>query len=197
MSSLISSSFTIPALLLYILIFFFYSNISKGLGKKAFYLQMRRFLPCILAVTFPPLLFNTTIISQHFIIPILIGTAWIITYPTLYFLTNKTKSVSFSYHLDIVFGLYLTTFLISLQILLQIYSFYNQLVVFILSLLEFILLLIPITQYIYFFLYGTCISSTGMMALQQTDKNEALEFLNFLSTKLKLFTFFIIFFSFL
>lgn len=193
MSSLISSSFTIPALLLYILIFFFYSNISKGLGKKAFYLQMRRFLPCILAVTFPPLLFNTTIISQHFIIPILIGTAWIITYPTLYFLTNKTKSVSFSYHLDIVFGLYLTTFLISLQILLQIYSFYNQLVVFILSLLEFILLLIPITQYIYFFLYGTCISSTGMMALQQTDKNEALEFLNFLSTKLKLFTFFIIF----
>ena len=73
--------------------------------------------------------------------------------------------------------------------LLQIYSFYNPITLFILTLLEFTLLLIPIFQYIYFLLYNSCISATGMMALQQTDKNEALEFLAAISNKMKFFTF--------
>lgn len=186
MSLLTNSSFTIPTLVLYTLIFIFYSNISKGLGNKAFYLQMRRFFPCILAVTFPPILVDNTIISQDFIAPLLVGFSWIITYPTLYFLTNKTRSVSFSYHLDIVFGLYLTSFFISWQILLQIYSLYNIFTLFLLSFLEYILLLIPIFQCGYFLLYGSCISATGMMAFQQTDKNEALEFFTTITLKFKI-----------
>lgn len=189
MSSLTDFPFIISTLISYVLIFIFYSNISKGLGNKAFYLQMRRFLPCVISVTLPPSLIDTTLISQQFTVPVLIGAFWIITYPTLYFLTNKKRSVSFSYHLDIVFGLYLISFFISWQMLLQIYSFYNPITLFILTLLEFTLLLIPIFQYIYFLLYNSCISATGMMALQQTDKNEALEFLAAISNKMKFFTF--------
>lgn len=113
MSSLTDFPFIISTLISYVLIFIFYSNISKGLGNKAFYLQMRRFLPCVISVTLPPSLIDTTLISQQFTVPVLIGAFWIITYPTLYFLTNKKRSVSFSYHLDIVFGLYLISFFIS------------------------------------------------------------------------------------
>lgn len=180
--------FLLTTVSIYILVFSFYANISKGLGNKAFFLQLRRFIPCILAVTVPPFLIKKSILSLDFLIPTILGIAWIITYPTLYFFTNKNRSVSFSYHLDIVFGLYLISFFVSLQIFLQISSLYNYLTIFLISIFEFILLLIPISQYIFFILYGECISTTGMMAIQQTDRHEALEFLTTLPLKLKIIT---------
>lgn len=52
--------------------------------------------------------------------------------------------------------------------------------------LEFCLLLVPVFQLAYYNIYQECISESGMMAVQQTDKNEALEFLFALPIKTKL-----------
>lgn len=182
----LTNYFTISTILLYIAIFLFYAKISKGLGNKAFYLQMRRFLPCILAVTLPPYLADTSLLSSAFIAPLLVGIAWIITYPTLYFMTYKNSAVSFSYHFDIVIGLYLSSFFICLSILCAHFHIMSLPVIILFTVLEFILLLIPVFQLSYYSIYHACLSETGMMAVQQTDKNEALEFLYALTWKTKI-----------
>lgn len=186
MLSWLTNYFTISTILLYIAIFLFYAKISKGLGNKAFYLQMRRFLPCILAVTLPPYLADVSILSSAFAAPILVGIAWIVTYPTLYFMTYKNSAVSFSYHFDIVIGLYLSSFFICLSILCAHFHIMSLPVIILFTVLEFILLLIPVFQLSYYSIYHACISETGMMAVQQTDKNEALEFLYALPWKTKI-----------
>ena len=71
--------FLLTTVSIYILVFSFYANISKGLGNKAFFLQLRRFIPCILAVTVPPFLIKKSILSLDFLIPTILGIAWIIT----------------------------------------------------------------------------------------------------------------------
>lgn len=188
MLSWLNNSFTISTLLLYTFIFIFYAKISRGLGNKAFYLQMRRFLPCILAVTLPPFLAGTSLFSLYFIAPLLVGLAWIITYPTLYFMTYKNNSVSFSYHFDIVFGLYIASLFISLYILCTSFYILSLPLVIFFTIIEFILLLIPIFQLVYYSIYNACIAETGMMAAQQTDTNEALEFLSAIPLKTKIFS---------
>lgn len=188
MLSWLNNTFTISTILLYIFIFIFYAKISKGLGNKAFYLQMRRFLPCILAVTLPPFLAGLSPLSLPFLAPLLTGVAWIVTYPALYFITYKNNSVSFSYHFDIVVGLYLTSFLISSYILCAYFAIFSLPFVILFTLIEFILLLIPLFQLVYYSIYGSCITETGMMAVQQTDNDEALEFLSALPLKTKIFS---------
>lgn len=188
MLSWLNNSFTISTLLLYTFIFIFYTKISKGLGNKAFYLQMRRFFPCILAVTIPPFLVGISLFSLYFLAPLLVGLAWIITYPTLYFTTYKNNSVSFSYHFDIVFGLYIASLFISLYILCASFYILTLPIIIFFTIMEFIFLLIPISQLIYYSIYNVCIEETGMMAAQQTDLNEALEFLSAIPLKIKIFS---------
>ena len=182
----LNNSFTISTILLYIFIFIFYAKFSKGLGNKAFYLQMRRFLPCIIAVTLPPFLSSQELLSISFAAPLLTGIAWIFTYPTLYFLTYKNNSVSFSYHFDIVVGLYITSLFITLYILCSHFNIFTLPLIILFTSLEFCLLLFPVFQLAYYNIYQECISESGMMAVQQTDKNEALEFLFALPIKTKL-----------
>ena len=151
------NAYIIVILLLYILSYCFYLLISRGLGHKAEYLQLRRFIPCAILAVLPSALSNLNLLSPIFISSFLVGLLWIITYPLLFFLTYHKNSSDFGFHLDIVFGLYIIGWLTGLKILIINFNLIPVITMPIISTIEFVILLIPIAQLVYYFLYGSCI----------------------------------------
>lgn len=161
---------------IYFLSYLFYINISHGLGRKAEFLQLRRFLPCAILAVLPCYLAQIPLISSQFLISFIIGIMWIITYPILYYATYHKNSFDFGYHLDIVFGLYIIGWLTSLKILVQYFDILPNTFMLLISILEFAIALIPILQWIYFYIFKTSINENALSALLQTDCNESIEF---------------------
>ena len=161
---------------LYVLPYIYYVSVSHGLGHKAEYLQLRRFLPCAILSVLPVTLANIPLTSPLFLTSFVTGLAWIITYPLFYFLTYRKNSSDFGFHLDVVFGLYIISWLTSLKILVITYNFATFITIPIITTIEFIIFLIPFSQWIYYYLYRSCITEDGMMMIQETNYNEIIEF---------------------
>ena len=140
-------------LILYFTSYFFYIYFSHGLGHKAAYLQLRRFLPCAILAVLPIYLTLSPIISKPYLISMGIGLLWIVTYPLLYFFTYNKSSSDFGFHFDIVFGLYFIGWSISLKLLLNYFDFFHTFTIFILSLFEVTIFSIILFQWIYYSIY--------------------------------------------
>ena len=178
------TNYLITILSIYMLSYIFYISVSHGLGRKAEYLQLRRFIPCAILAILPIALANISLLSPLFISSFITGLFWIITYPLLYFFTYRKNSSDFGFHLDIVFGLYIVGWLSGLKILIINFNFFPVLTMTIISSMEFIILLIPLSQWIYYFLYGSCITETGITMIQESYFNEIIEFFKSFSFKL-------------
>ncbi|MEG2516676.1 MAG: phosphoethanolamine transferase [Acidaminococcaceae bacterium] len=169
-------TYCLSAAVLYAFSFTYYAVISKGLGHKAFYLQMRRFLPCALLACLPAALADTMLLAPPLMPTLLVGLSWMLAYPTFYCLTNRKSAVFFNWPYDFVFGFYLIAILSALQLLCFHYGFTGTGAA-LLATLEVLFLVIPVLQAVYYRIYGVCVSEAGLMATQQTDYNETLEFL--------------------
>lgn len=180
--------YLIFSVFLYILSYIYYIKISHGLGHKAQYLQMRRFLPCTLLAVFPMYLINTSLISSFYLVDFFIGWMWIITYPLFYYITYHKSSSDFGFHLDTVFGLYFMGWALSLKALLVYINIFPTITLTLVSVIEFIILLIPVSQWIYYQLYHTCVNDEGLALIFETDHNETIEFFKSLPILLQIFT---------
>ena len=80
------NEYLIAGIALYILSYLFYVKISRGLGHKAEYLQLRRFLPCAILAVLPCYLAQIPLTSPQFLISLFVGIMWIITYPLFYYI---------------------------------------------------------------------------------------------------------------
>ena len=161
---------------LYVLPYIYYVSVSHGLGHKAEYLQLRRFLPCAILAVLPVGLANIPLSSPLFLTSFITGLAWIITYPLFYFLTYRKNSSDFGFHLDVVFGLYVISWLTGLKILIIGFNLLPLFVLPIISTVEFLIFMIPFAQWIYYYLYGSCITEDGITMIQETYFNETIEF---------------------
>lgn len=170
------SIYIIAGICLYIASYAFYVTFSHGLGHKAEYLQLRRFIPCAILAVLPTACANITLSSPLIISSFIVGLSWIITYPLLYFKTNHIRSNDFGYHLDIVFGLYVIGWLTSIKVIILYFNFLPTALLAIESTIELLLLLIPLAQWGYYYLYDTCIDDNGMMMIQETNYNEVIEY---------------------
>ena len=164
-------------LALYILPYLFYVSVSHGLGHKAEYLQLRRFIPCAILAVLPVALANVQLTSPMFLTSFIIGIAWIITYPLLYFITYRKNSSDFGFHLDTVFGLYVIGWLTSLKILVINFNLLPFVFLPVIATIEFFIFLIPVAQWIYYYLYDSCINENGITLIQETYINETIEFI--------------------
>ena len=90
------------AVIFYFTAYFYYLNISHGLGNKATYLQLRRFIPCAILAVLPSASVNFPISEPLFFIPAIICYLWIFTYPTLYYISNHKVSSDFEFHFEAV-----------------------------------------------------------------------------------------------
>lgn len=188
------NKYFILMLALYILPYLFYVSVSHGLGHKAEYLQLRRFIPCAILAVLPVALANVPLTSPMFLTSFITGIAWIITYPFLYFITYRKNSSDFGFHLDTVFGLYVIGWLMSLKILVINFTILPYIILPIISTIEFLILLIPIAQWIYYYLYHSCISEDGMSMIQDTHYNEIIEFFKQFSVLFNIIIFSLVFF---
>lgn len=171
------NKYFILMLALYILPYLFYVSVSHGLGHKAEYLQLRRFIPCAILAVLPVALANVPLTSPMFLTSFITGIAWIITYPFLYFITYRKNSSDFGFHLDTVFGLYVIGWIMSLKILVINFNLLPFVFLPVIATIEFFIFLIPVAQWIYYYLYGSCINENGITLIQETYINETIEFI--------------------
>lgn len=166
----------IQSLIIFSAILGYYVLVSNGLGHTPFYLQFRRFIPMsvLLVITYNIL---KAYLPQKYIISFSVtGLLWLLVYPIFFKITNSANMPFFSNHFDIVFAVYSFIGLTSLTVFLSkiLPAKLNTLFI---TAIQFILIVIPVFQIIYFIQYGTCISEAAVMAIFQTNPTEAKEYL--------------------
>lgn len=185
----IHTTYIITAIVFYLFSYIYYLKISHGLGNKATYLQMRRFVPCAILAVLPAALASLPLSSPLFLIPAVIAVLWILTYPTLYFISNHKVSSDFEFHFEAVFGLYFIAWISSLGILAQQVSWLAIPATILITIAELIMLAIPVAQLIYYGLYKACINENGMEMIQETHYNEIIEYIKSMPIMLNIITF--------
>lgn len=181
-------NYLIFTVFIYILSYALYIKLSHGLGHKAEYLQLRRFIPCAILAVLPLYLSSLQLTEPFFIISCIVGFSWIIVYPLLYYLTFNNVSPDFSFHFDTVFGMYVIGWLTSLKLLIVYHNIFPYLSIIIISLFELCLTLIPVCQVLYYYTYRTCIDFNIATIILETYTNEVIEYYSSLSSSIKLFT---------
>lgn len=187
--SYIDATYIITAVVFYLFSYIYYLKISHGLGNKATYLQLRRFIPCAILSVLPAALAGLHLTSPLFVIPTIIAVLWIFTYPTLYFISNHKVSSDFEFHFEAVFGLYFIAWISSLGIIMQQISWLAIPATILVTVAELIMLAIPVAQLIYYGLYKSCINENGMEMIQETHYNEIIEFIKSMPLVLNIVTF--------
>lgn len=182
--------YIITGICLYLFSYIYYLKISHGLGNKATYLQMRRFVPCAILAVLPATLASLPLSSPLFLIPAVIAVLWILTYPTLYFISNHKVSSDFEFHFEAVMGLYFIAWISSLGILAQQVSWLAIPATIFITLAEILMLAIPVAQLIYYGLYKACINENGMEMIQETHYNEIIEYIKSMPLMLNIAAFF-------
>ena len=185
----INKTYIITAIVFYLFSYIYYLKISHGLGNKATYLQMRRFIPCAILAVMPAALASLPLSSPLFVIPTIIAILWIFTYPTLYFISNHKVSSDFEFHFEAVFGLYFIAWISSFGIIAQQFAWLAIPASIFITIAELIMLAIPVAQLIYYSLYKACINETAIEMIQGTDYNETIEFFKSMPIMLNIITF--------
>lgn len=183
------STYIITAVVLYLFSYIYYLKISHGLGNKATYLQLRRFIPCAILAILPAALAGLPLSSPLFVIPTIIAILWIVTYPTLYFISNHKVSSDFEFHFEAVFGLYFIAWISSLGIIAQQLGWLAIPATIFITIAELMMLAIPVAQLIYYGLYKACINENGMEMIQETHYNEIIEYIKSMPFMLNIITF--------
>lgn len=181
-------SYLLFGVFLYLASYIFYVKISRGLGHKAEYLQLRRFLPCAVLAVLPCYLAQISLTSPQFITSFIVGILWIITYPLFYYITYHKNSTDFGFHLDTVFGLYIIGWFTGLKILVQYFNFMPSILLAVISIIEFAVLLIPVIQWVYFAVYKTSVNENALSAMLITNYNEIIEFYKSMPKSIQLFS---------
>lgn len=186
----INKIYIITAIIFYLFSYVYYLKISHGLGNKATYLQMRRFIPCAILAVLPAALAGMPLSSPLFVIPTIIAILWIFTYPTLYFISNHEVSSDFEFHFEAVLGLYFIAWISSLGIIIKQVSWLAIPATILITITELIMLAIPVAQLIYYGLYKACINENGMEMIQETHYNEIIEYIKSMPLTLNITAFF-------
>ena len=174
-------TFGILALLVYVGLYGFYLLTSVGIPDKTFYLQMRRYVPCALAVTIAIFLWHKAGLSTRKLVPhALVACAWILVYPLCNWITFHLNTNFIDNPFDIAFGANVFTCTVCFRLVLCQYcnnAIQQKSDAFLLGLVHTLLLIIPVAQIIYFFNYHAPLTEAGAMAVLQTNPNEAREFI--------------------
>lgn len=154
-----------------------YRTFNKGLSSSAIHQQRSRYLLTALVAWLPVNLAGASLLSAPMLLAGATAVLWIVTYPALFYLTNRRRSPDIDNFMDEAFGLYVYGALSGLIVLCRRFLPEGSgLWVPIVSLLEFFLLFLPLFQIVYYRIYHVCIDVGGMKILQDSHINEVLEF---------------------
>lgn len=145
-----------------------YYGCNTGMSRSARGQQTRRFAIASVLVWVPIALVGVGAdVSVPLVLAGLTGMAWALTYPLLYHLTNRKRSPDHEHYGEIACGIYFFGLLAAICLA------GGGLVA---AFVEWLLLLVCISQLVYYWLYGTCIDANGMKIVQDSHPNEIIEF---------------------
>ena len=156
----------------YIIMVVVYAMFSKGLSRRSWHQQGWRFFITSLLTSLPLALSGVTF-NAGFVVPAIVAVLWAVAYPFTYHLSYRHSTSDYDNYTDINFGVYCWGLLTACHLLVG--SLGGAWVVAV-TVFELLLLFIPVAQIVYFLLYGICIDSNGMKAIQESHINEILEF---------------------
>ncbi len=142
-----------------------YFCFNHGMSRSARGQQTRRMFFAAVAACLPML-------GGMAVMPFVVGAAWMVSYPLLYHLTHRRTSPDYENYADTTLGIYLCGWLTALTLLAALWP--PALIV--VGVLEFVLLLPVVFMWGYYFIYGTCVDTRGLLLIQETDFNESIEF---------------------
>lgn len=170
--------FFLTFILVHLFLWGAYYFTSVGIANNTLFLQLRRYIPCALAVALSVQLWNKSGYALKKLLPhAIVGVLWVFVYPVCYWLTYHSNTTFIDKHFDQAFGAYAFALTVCLRLLFLWYKKDNNFVRGCFAGLHTLLLVIPVTQLLYYFYYQSPITEAASMALLQTNKNEAKEYL--------------------
>ena len=161
----------------YIFLIGVYYFTSVGIRPTTLFLQMRRYLPCALAVAFAISMWKQAGLKLKHLLPHgIVGASWVVVYPLCYWSTYHSTLTFIDKHYDESFGAYFLAFTVCLRLLLIKWKD-SSIINFGFGLLDTIAALIPCLQLVYFANYQYPITEAASIALLQTNPEEAKEYL--------------------
>lgn len=161
----------------YIFLVGVYYFTSVGIRPTTLFLQMRRYLPCALAVAFAISIWKHAGLNLKHLLPHgIVGVLWVVVYPLCYWSTYHSTLTFIDKHYDESFGAYFFAFIVCLRLLLIKWKD-SSIINFGFGLLDTIAALIPCLQLVYFANYQYPITEAASIALLQTNPEEAKEYL--------------------
>lgn len=169
--------YLIAAFLLFILAKSLHEAFNKGLSLSSRHQQGTRFAVASLMAAVPLALTGLPPAGPRFVIAAVTSITWMLTYPVLFHITNRNASPDYDNYMDTACGYYFFGALTAIAVAGQGAGHTGFLISgIILSVIEIALLLLCLSQIVYFALYRQCISNDGMALIQQTNVNEVIEF---------------------
>ena len=110
--------FIFSLIAIYILLLAVYYFTSVGIRTSTLFLQMRRYIPCALAVAIAISLWKQSGFGLKQLLPhAVVGLLWVFVYPICYWLTFKNTLTFIDKHYDQAFGAYFFAFSVCLRLL--------------------------------------------------------------------------------
>lgn len=173
-------TFWITLVLVYFFVIVSYYLTAVGIRPTTLYLQMRRYIPCALAVALAVSLWKQAGLNIKSLAPhALVGLLWVLVYPVCYWMTFHGTLTFIDKHYDQSFGAYFFAFSVCLRLLILKWKKWQDKLVFryYFALLQLLALLIPVLQLVYFANYHYPITEAAFIAILQTNPAEAKEFI--------------------
>ena len=169
--------FFIALVIVYIFLVGTYYFTSVGISQTTLFLQMRRYLPCALAVAIAIKLWQQFGLKMRDLLPhAFVSVLWVLVYPICYWLTYHSTLTFIDKHFDESFGAYLFSFIVCLRLLLIKWK-NSSIAAWSFSLIDFLAVLVPCLQLAYFVNYQYPITEAAAVALLQTNPEEAKEYI--------------------
>lgn len=165
-------------LVVYALCFQWYLLISIGLGDDNIQGTALGMIPAVAAAVLPLGLYWRSLYLPIVLPNVIVALSWILTGPYFnYYTLSQSNTIYLSNIYDIYVGLYIFSLLLCAHMLLLRFL-PSRLTAGIMTVLQFLTLLVPAVQWIYFALYHSCITNSGALLIYQTNPAETWEYLH-------------------
>ena len=165
--------YTIVSTIIGVALFYIYEPITLGFDWEDI---LTLFLPSILGLTVLQYLIRSSFTKGYMLGHGLVGISWALTFPLLFHWSYEKPFYFYEFANDFLFGLVIFCFLTATHYWLRQWRKARQVWTIGYSVLDIILLIIPAGQIGYYLSTWHCITPATMMALYQTNPEEALGF---------------------
>ena len=167
--------FLVSAFTFYLCLVSFYINIGQDMAPENYLLCLP---PTIAALFLLQYATKNDLFSRHHLPHILVGIAWCVTFPLLYAWSYDTAWYISKIRIDFLCGTGIFLLLTVLETWFFLPQRYTRFWSAIFAILDFLCLLIPLTEIAYYAIYQHCLTPASLMALYLTNPQESMDFIH-------------------